>query len=367
MASSKSDRLAESLAADFTLPPGLTDEAPDPEKLLFNGEEPPAFPEGNIFPLEWRVETPKLEELYEKSRDPGWSPERLPWDTLDVDSMSWDERYAVAYWFALLSVFDASGPAVFARAMIHTYETHEEAPIRKCFFAITRDEHNHEEVCQRAIQTMVPNGPLDFEPRTVLGKLARHNIKWYYHNGARYWTGYNKAVSRYPLPILFTSFLFGEVASSTLFSSMHEATTIPVFKEAFRRIAQDEARHRAICMFVLKKLLPALTDEEKSTITRQLRAGFVFLSGILYEPPEGEFWELPAIFRPAHRLLEEKAREAGLGVLSVEKREENWREAVLKMKGVIEPYGIAFPALPEIGVDGETVAFDPNEEFVAVF
>jgi hypothetical protein len=31
------------------------------------------------------------------------------------------------------------------------------------------------------------------------------------------------------------------------------------------------------------------------------------------------------------------------------------------MKGVLEPHGIAFPAIPEIGVDGETVAFDPDD------
>ncbi len=36
------------------------------------------------------------------------------------------------------------------------------------------------------------------------------------------------------------------------------------------------------------------------------------------------------------------------------------------MKGFVEPHGIAFPALPEIGVDGETVAFDP-ENLIPVF
>ena len=362
-ASPEANRMSERITA----PPTDWGAAPDPEILLYHGEEPPPFTdEDNIFPLEWRTDTPKLLEIYEKSRDPGWSPELLPWDTLDPAAFTQDQRYAIAYWFTLLSVFDASGPAVFARAMIRTYEVRAEDPLRKCFFAITRDEHNHEEVCQRSIQTMTPNGPLGYEPETPLGKLARHNVKWYYHHGGRYWNGYKKAVTKYPLPILFTSFLFGEVASSTLFGSMHEATTIPVFREAFRRIAQDEARHRAICMFTLQNMLPGLTEEQKALITRQLRAGFVFLSGILYEPPK-DFWDLPAIFKPAHRLLEETAREAGLGVLTLAARRENWRTAVLKMKGVLEPYGIPFPALPEIGIDGETVAFDPNEEFIAVF
>ena len=67
------------------------------------------------------------------------APSRLPWDSLDVNAFSLDQRYAIAYWFSLLSVFDSSGPAVFARAFIHTWETHEEDPVRKCFFSITRD------------------------------------------------------------------------------------------------------------------------------------------------------------------------------------------------------------------------------------
>ncbi len=77
-------------------------------------------------------------------------------------------------------------------------------------------------------------------------------------------------------------------------------------------------------------------------------------------PPE-EFWELGPTFHPAHRMLEEKAREAGLGILTEEERAENWRSAVLRLKGVLEPHGVEFPALPEVGIDGKTVAFDPND------
>jgi hypothetical protein len=63
---------------------------------------------------------------------------------------------------------------------------------------------------------------------------------------------------------------------------------------------------------------------------------------------------------------EDAARGAGLGVLSLEERRDNWRQAVLKLKGFIEPYGIGFPALPEVGIDGRTVAFDP-EDLIPVF
>ncbi len=356
---------AAGLATQLRVPPSAPTVAPDPAQILFGTREPPPFTEGNIFPLEWRVETPKMLEIYEGSRDPGWSPSKLPWNTLDPKAFTLDQRYALAYWWALLSVFDSSGPAVFARAMIHTYEAHEEDPVRKCFFSVTRDEVNHEEICQRAIQALTPNGPLGYEPETALGKLARNNVLWYYHNGGRYWDGYKRAVGRYPLAILFTSFLMGEVAAATLFHGMYQRTTIPVFKEAFRCVGKDEARHMGICLAILDRLLPQLTDDMRTQITKQLRAGYVFLSGILYEPPE-QFWELPETWRPAHRMLEDVARGAGLGVLSLDERRDNWRAAVLKMKGLLEPHGVEFPAIPEIGVDGKTVSIDP-EDMIPVF
>ena len=351
-------RAATALGAAIVEPPPAA--APDVAQLLFGATEPPPFPANNIFPLEWHTETPKLVDIYERGRDPGWSPATLPWATLDPAAFTPDQRYAITYWFALLSVFDSSGPAAFARAMIRTYEQHEEDPVRKCFFLVTRDEVNHEEVCQRVITTLTPGGPLGHAPTTDLGKLALNNVRWYFHNGARYWTGYKGAVDRYPLAILFTSFLMGEIAAATLFHGMHQRSTIPVLKEAFRCVGKDEARHMAICLALLQNLLPRLSVDEKALITKQLRAGYVFLSGILYEPPE-QFWELGPTFRPAHRLLEDVARGAGLGILSLEERRDNWRAAVLKMKGLLEPHAIAFPAIPEIGVDGETVAFDPND------
>ncbi|MGQ0662013.1 MAG: hypothetical protein ACT4P2_00200 [Pseudomonadota bacterium] len=348
------------MAGGLATPPSDPKAAPDALAILYGAKEPPPFQEGNIFPLEWRCETPKLMQIYDLARDPGWAPNRLPWATLDVGAFSLDQRYALAYWYSLLSVFDSSGPAVFARAMIHTYETHEEDPVRKCFFSVTRDEVNHEEVCQRAIQALTPGGPLGYEPQTPLGKLARNNVLWYYHNGGRYWEAFKKGVHKYQLPILFTSFLMGEVASATLFHSMYKRTTIPVLKEAFRCVGKDEARHMAICLAILDRLLPKLSDEMRAQITRQIRAGYVFLSGILYEPPE-IFWELPETWRPAHWMLEDVARGAGLGLLTREERRENWRAAVLKLKGILEPHRIEFPALPEIGIDGATVAFDPAD------
>src|ERR1700691_2511543 len=293
--------------------------------------EAPPVAQPNIFPIEWRCEPPKLAEIYERAKREGFNPADINWSELSPEAWSDDEKVAIMYWWALLSNFDSSGPAVFARATIHAWEMHEEDPVRKCFFSITRDETNHEECCQRAIQRLVPNGPQGFTPQTELERAALNNIDWLYHNGGRYWTGFSGAVTKYPLAVLFTSFMMGEVASSTLFHGMARATRHPVFEQVFRCIGRDESRHLQICITLLEKDWPGLSDEYRSFVTKQLRAGFVFLSMILWEPPN-QFWDLPDYFLPNHRALLNIARRAGLGILSVEEQADNWRLAIARVR-----------------------------------
>jgi hypothetical protein len=326
----------------------------------------PEVPQPNIFPLEWRLETPKLAEIYERAKIEGFNPSSIPWATLDPDSFSADERIAMMYWWALLSNFDSSGPAVFARAMIHAFEVHEEDPVRKCFFSITRDEVNHEECCQRAIQRLVPGGPLNFEPRNELERAAVNNIQWLYHNGGRYWTGFNNAVGRYPLAVLFTSFMLGEVASSTLFHGMSRATRHPVFEQVFRSVGRDESRHLQICITLLEQQWPGLSDEYRGFVTKQLRAGFVFLSMVLWEPPP-MFWQLPDYFLQNHRVLLDIARRAGLGILSVDDQAQNWRVAIAKVRRLLERWRIEFPAIPELDIKGVDVGDITDADIVPVF
>src|SRR5215471_20350702 len=180
----------------------------------------PKVEQPNIFPMEWRCETPKLREIYERAKREGFNPSDISWQDLSPETYSDDEKVAIMYWWALLSNFDSSGPAVFARATIRAFEKHEEDPVRKCFFSITRDEMNHEECCQRSIEIMWPGGPMSWTPTTDLERAAHNNIGWLYHNGGRYWNGYTKAVGKYSLPVLFTSFMMGEMAASTLFRGM---------------------------------------------------------------------------------------------------------------------------------------------------
>ena len=326
----------------------------------------PAIPQPNIFPMEWRVETPKLAELYERSKRALWNPSDVPWDRLRSEDFTEEQRIGVMYWYAVLANFDGSGPPVFAKAMIQAFEMHREDPVRKCFFSITRDEMNHEECCQRVIQTLVPGGPLDFFPKSDVSRAAQNNIGWLYHNGGRYWSGYSKSLDKYPLSVLFTSFLMGEVASSTLFFGMAKNATHPVFKEIFTRVGQDEARHLAICLALLESDWPNLRDEHREMITKQLRAGFVFLSMILWEPPN-QFWELPPYYLENHRRLVQLARDAGLGVLSYDEQAENWRVALARVRGIVEPYGIAFPAIPELDVAGVDVGTIGADDIIPVF
>ncbi|MDP9240581.1 MAG: hypothetical protein M3O55_08090, partial [Actinomycetota bacterium] len=195
---------------------------------------------------------------------------------------------------------------------------------------------------------------------------AHNNIAWLYHNGGRYWQGYNNSLGKYPMAVLFTSFMMGEVASSTLFRMMATGTKHPVFEEVFKRIGRDESRHLKICMTILEKDWPGLSDDHKELITRQLRAGFVFLSMILWEPP-GQFWDLPPYFLANHRVLIDHARDAGLGVLSYEAQADNWRIAMAKVRAIVERWGIQFPAIPELDISGVDVTDITPDDIIPVF
>lgn len=325
------------------------------EKLAQTMEFPPETDQPNIYPLSWHSKTEKMEEIWDASQREYWDPKQLPWDTLDVESYSWEERESIAYWWTLLSVFDASAPPVFAEAFIKTYEMHEEDAVRRCFFSVTRDEQNHEQMCGMSITKLLEHpDPLTYEPKTELGKRLQKNAKWLYYNGGRYWDGYKAAVPKYSLAVLFSSFLMGEMGAATIFKQMHENSRELVFKEAFKKIGSDEGRHMAICMALMERDYPGMKDEDRAIVTKQIRAGYLFLSAVLFEPPK-EFWDLPDDFIDNQREAEEIARNAGFGVPSYEAKKENWRNAMLQLKSVLDIYNIPFPAIPEVGIDGQEV------------
>ena len=325
------------------------------EHIAHTMEFPPETPQPNVYPLSWESKTTKAEEIWDASLKEAWNPKDLPWDTFDASSYTWEERESMAYWWTLLSVFDASAPPVFAAAFIKTYEDHEEDAIRRCFFSVTRDEQNHEQMCGMAIKKLLEaDSPLDYTPKTDLGRRLQKNARWLYYNGGRYWEGYKKAVPKYNLAVLFSSFLMGEIAAATIFKQMSENCEEIVFKEAFKLIGRDEGRHMAICMTLMERDYPSLSAEDKSIITKQIRAGYLFLSAVLYEPPT-EFWDIPEDFIANQRESENLAREAGFGIPTLDKKKDNWREAMLNLKAVLDKYDTPFPAIPEVGITGEEV------------
>ncbi|MDY0052470.1 MAG: hypothetical protein RBR65_08010, partial [Aliarcobacter sp.] len=83
------------------------------EKIAGTMEFPPATPQPNVYPLSWVNNTTKLQEVWEAAQREYWDPEKLPWDTLDLDKYTWEQRESIAYWWTILSVFDASAPPVF--------------------------------------------------------------------------------------------------------------------------------------------------------------------------------------------------------------------------------------------------------------
>lgn len=331
---------------------------------------PPPIDPLNVFPISWPKSPQITYDLFELAKAQAWDPETLPWQTLTDAKLSADERLGIGYWFSILGIFDAAAPPVFAHALIEMFRHKEEDGVRKCFSTILRDELNHEEVCRKATMACLPGnpyGPLEWTPKTGLEKLAFNNIQWAYHNGARYWDGYVKAFDKYPFAVMFTSFLMGEVAATTLFNEMGKAGRIPVFKEAFQRVSRDESRHARMALYLTKRTFPNLPQEQKDFVTKQLRAGFIFLSLILFKPFPGKFWELPDTFVDAHDVLQQAAQSGGLGVLPLKEREAAWRNAMLKVKKTVEDYGIAFPAMPEVGLSGHEVAEEDLETIVPVF
>jgi len=264
-------------------------------------------------------------------------------------------------------VFDASAPPVFAQALIKTYEDHEEDPVRRCFFSVTRDEQNHEQMCGLAISKLLEHpDALTYEPRSDLGRQLQRNAKWLYYNGGRYWEGYKRAVPKYSLSVLFSSFLMGEIAAATIFHQMAKGCDELVFQEAFKHIGRDEGRHMAICMALMERDYPRLNDEDKEIITKQIRAGYLFLSAVLFEPPI-EFWDLPDDFIAVQRASEAVARGAGFGIPERDTKLENWRNAMLSLKGVLDRYGAPFPAIPEVGITGKEILQVEMDEIIPVF
>ena len=122
----------------------------------------------------------------------------------------------------------------------------------------------------------------------------------------------------------------------------------------------------AICMTLMERDYPKMDVSDKPLITKQIRAGFLFLSGVLFEPPI-EFWDIPRDFIANQRAIEEVARNAGFFIPEYDAKKENWKNAMLNLKGVLDKYGIPFPAIPEVGITGQEIRDVDMEDIIPVF
>ncbi|PSN87728.1 aminobenzoate oxygenase [Candidatus Marsarchaeota G2 archaeon OSP_D] len=335
---------------------------------MYDYSKDPEFPPESIYPLDWDFDTsPQTWRLYSRAKREQWDEDQIDWAKLEeiASGLERKQRLGVAYWWCVLATFDNAAP-VFGYAMVKSHERHIPTAYRSFISTITFDENRHCMVCGRASQCMFKGFPRGFKPQDELERKAARNVLWTWYNGARYWNAYKEAYNKYTFDVLLTSFMMGEAAATTIFSEMGDGAKIPQFKQVFRQISLDETRHYAFTHVLLQDNLPKMDESRKMMVTKQIRAGFIFLSLIMYRPPK-DFWKLPHDYEEVHFKMEDLARDAGLGVPSLEEKEKAWREAVLRVGAAVSKYGVKFPEIPELGISGEEVEGVSEEDVIPVF
>jgi len=61
------------------------------------------------------------------------------------------------------------------------------------------------------------------------------------------------------------------------------------------------------------------------------------------------------------------ARTAGLGVLSYEEQARNWQLAIARVRKIVERWGIEFPAIPELDIEGVDVGDITADDIIPIF
>jgi len=238
----------------------------------------PTFPKLNVYPLHWRFDNEAAWRLYRRAKREQWDEDEINWLKLREIASGLDrkQRLAIAYWWAMLSNFDNATP-VFAYAVVKGSEMHAHNAVNALLTTITYDENRHNLVCGRSIDAVFPDFP-NFKPQDEIERRARLNVLWTWYNGSRYWEAYLKAYQKYSMDVLFTSFMMGEAAATTVFTGASRNAKVDQFREAFKNTAVDETRHYAFTHLILTDAASRMSDEEKKLVTKQIRAGFVFLS-----------------------------------------------------------------------------------------
>lgn len=338
-----------------------------PALKAVNAPAPPAIDEPNPMPLDWSDKVSGMRELYLKAQEHQYNPlKAIEWARLQPGDFTPEERLSLAYWLSCDGTFENSGVASFARALIAAYEEHAGDDTSRMLLTIARDEMNHDEICRGVAQTLIPGFPFDFTPQSELERVAQNNLRWISYVNSKYWSGYKRAFEERRFPAITTAFIMGEAAASVIFMRAAEQAGHPVFQQAFRLIATDESRHFAFCNFIARQEFPQFTADERATMSKNLRAAFVYISAIL-DVPQPPFWTVPDGFVEAHLELETLAIRAGLGLPDVEERRALWRKAALRVKALTDRYGFEFPAMPEVGIEGKETPLTEEDFAIVTF
>lgn len=329
---------------------------------------PPPIEAGTVavMPLTWERGSERLFTTYERSERDAYNLADLDYSSLHVDDLHPDERLGLAYWFAMHGTFESAGVLTFARALIASYEAREHDEIRRMLCNVTRDENHHDEAAMRVCAELVPGFPHDFTPTDDLGRAAMRNLAWVQSSVNRYYNGYRKAYDRYRYQSILSAFASGEAAGTFIFGQLAQDSTQPLVTEMMRLIARDESRHFSLASHLMRRYLPMMTDEERGAIGRNLVGSYAYFS-VLLDEPNPVFWsQLPDSWLGWHQTLEDHARAAGLALPDTAMRRDQWRKAMLRVKAITDEAGVEFPAIPELGIDGNEIPPLTAEDVVVI-
>jgi rubrerythrin len=330
-------------------------------------EWPPSIGSENPMPMDWTDRVPRHRELWERAESQHYDPNvEIDWTQLYAGDFSQDDRLAIAYWFSTSSVFENSGVPTFAYGMIKSYEDHLGDSTSRVLLTIARDESNHDEMSRRIVQTMIPGFPNAFSPQSQEEVEAQNNLAWIQYTNSKYWSGYKAAYDTRSAPAVMAAFVAGEAAASLIYVATAARTDHPLLAQVLHRIGVDESRHFACFNLMAQKYWSDLSDEDKASLTKNLKAAYVYIS-VVFGDAQPPFWKVPASFQAIHRRMHEAARAAGLGILPPDERKDVWRKAMLRVKNLTDRAGIEFPAIEELGIDGADTPISEEDLVVVSF
>ena len=320
----------------------------------------------NVMPLTWDRGPDRLWGTYERAeRDHYALADDIDWSQLRPEDHAPEERLGLAYWFAMHGSFESAGVLTFARALIAAFEAREHDAVRRMLVTVTRDENHHDEMAMRVCRAMVPGFPDTLVATTDLERAAMRNIAWVQSRINHYWRGYLSAHGRYGFGTIVSAFAAGEAAGTFMFGQLGQESTHPLLRDLMRLVARDESRHFSLAAHLMRHYLPRISVEEQKAVLKNLVGSYAYFSVFMDEPNELFWGQLPDGWLDWHRRLEDHARATGLAVPDVAGRRALWRAAFLRVKSIVDDVGLEFPAIPQLDIDGQTLAITPEDVLVA--